>query len=129
MLCNTLWSDRRRLITKNISCLFAYFSTLPLIQTFHKKSLFFGFIQREISLSAEDIFSLATLSAIIYHIRYIIGAMDIEVTPAAPGKSHWTYFAICTTVVKVMVTSIVFSLLFIAPSYQIYINYLLNVNN
>ena len=25
MLCNTLWSDRRRLITKSISCLFAYF--------------------------------------------------------------------------------------------------------
>ena len=25
MLCNTLWSDRRRLVTKNISCLFAYF--------------------------------------------------------------------------------------------------------
>ena len=48
---------------------------------------------------------------------------------SGPRKSHWTYFAICTTVVKVMVTSIVFSLLFIAPGYQIYINYLLNVNN
>ena len=59
----------------------------------------------------------------------VIGAMDIKVTPAAPRKSHWTYFAICTTVVNVMVTSIVFSLLFIAPGYQIYINYLLNVNN
>ena len=42
-----------------------------LIQTFHKKVffLFFGFIQRTISLSVENIFSLATLSAIIYDIR------------------------------------------------------------
>ena len=62
-------------------------------------------------------------------INAVIGAMDIEVTQAAPQKSHWTYFAICTTVVKVMVTPIVFSLLFIVPGYQIYINYLLNVNN
>ena len=62
MLCNTLWSDRRRLITKNISCLFAYFLT------FHKKVFFFffGFIPRKISFSGENIFSLATLSAIIY---------------------------------------------------------------
>ena len=30
---------------------------------------FFGFIQRKISLSCENIFSLATLRAIIYHIR------------------------------------------------------------
>ena len=29
---------------------------------------FFGFIQREISLSGEKKFSLATLSAIIYHV-------------------------------------------------------------
>ena len=43
--------------------------------------------------------------------------------------SEITYFAICTTVVRVMVASIVFSLLFIAPGYQIYINYLLNVKN
>ena len=38
----------------------------------HRKvfSSFFGFIQRKISLSSENIFSLATLSAIIYHIRW-----------------------------------------------------------
>ena len=35
---------------------------------------------------------------------------------------HWTNFAICTTVVRVMVAYIVFELLFIAPGYQIYIN-------
>ena len=40
-----------------------------------------------------------------------------------------SHSSVCTTVVKVMVTSIVLSLLFIAPGYQIYINYLLNVNN
>ena len=62
-------------------------------------------------------------------INAVNGAMDIEVTPATPRKAHWTYFAICATVIKVMVTSIVFSLLFIAPGYQIYINYLMNVNN
>ena len=57
---------------KNISCLFAYFYTSALIQTFHKKVFvffFFGFIQRKILLSCENIFSLAMLSAIIYHIR------------------------------------------------------------
>ena len=58
----------RRLITKNISCLFAYFLTSALIQTFHKKVFFFffGYIPRKISFSGENIFSLATLSAIIY---------------------------------------------------------------
>ena len=39
------------------------------------------------------------------------GAMDGEVTPDATRKSHWTNFAICTTVVRVMVTYIVFVLL------------------
>jgi len=62
-------------------------------------------------------------------INTVNGAMDSEVTPAAPRKSRWTYFAICTTEVRVMVASIVFSLLFIAPGYQIYINYLMNVTN
>ena len=39
------------------------------------------------------------------------GAMDGEVTPDATRKSHWTNFAICTTVVRVMVIYIVFVLL------------------
>ena len=51
-----------------------------------------------------------------------------EVTPDATRKSHWTNFAIYTTEVRVMVTYIVFELLFIAPGYQIYINYLMNVD-
>ena len=34
-----------------------------------KKVFFFGFIQRKISLSGDNIFSLAMLSAIIYHKR------------------------------------------------------------
>ena len=50
MLCNSLWSDRRRLITKT----FLAFSCTS---------------KREISLSGEKNFSSATLSAIIYHIR------------------------------------------------------------
>ena len=33
------------------------------------KKFFFGFIQRKISFSGENIFSLGTLSAIIYHIK------------------------------------------------------------
>ena len=70
VLRDTLWSDRRRLITKNISCLFAYFLTSALHPNFPQKGFFsFGFIQKKISLSGENIFSLATLSAIIYHIR------------------------------------------------------------
>ena len=69
VLRNTLWSDRRRLITKNISCLFAYFLTSALHPNFPQKDFFFGFIQRKISLPGENIFSLATLSAIIYRIR------------------------------------------------------------
>ena len=61
-------------------------------------------------------------------INAVNGAMDGEVTPDATRKSHWTNFAICTTEVRVMVTYIVLELLFIAPGYQIYINYLMNVN-
>ena len=70
-----LWSDRRRLITKNTSCFLA-FSRIPKRRHWSKLSKnkffpFFGFIQRKILLSGENIFSLATLtgSAIIYHIR------------------------------------------------------------
>ena len=55
--------------------------------------------------------------------------MDGEVTPDATWKSHWTNFTICTTEVRVMVAYIVFKLLSIAPGYQIYINYLMNVNS
>ena len=70
MLCNTLWSDRRRFITKT----FLAFSRTSKRQNLSKLStnkVFspFGFIQREILLSGENIFSLATLNAIIYHIR------------------------------------------------------------
>ena len=61
-------------------------------------------------------------------INAVNGAMDGEVTPDATRKSHWTNLAICTTEVRVMVTYIVLELLFIAPGYQIYINYLMNVN-
>ena len=42
--------------------------------------------------------------------------------------AHCTTFAICTTEVRVMVAYTIFKLLFIAPGYQIYINYLMNVN-
>ena len=62
----------------------------------------------------------------------INGAMDGEVTPDATkhiGPTHWTNFTICTTEVRVMVAYIVFELLSIAPGYQIYINYLMNVNS
>ena len=62
-------------------------------------------------------------------INAVNGAMDGEVTPDATWKSHWTNFAICTTEVRVMVAYIVFELLSIAPGYQIYINYLMNVNS
>ena len=61
-------------------------------------------------------------------INAVNGAMDSEVTPDATRKAHWTTFAICTTEVRVMVAYIGFELLFIAPGYQIYINYLMNVN-
>ena len=61
-------------------------------------------------------------------INAVNGAMDGEVTPDATRKSHWTNFAIFTTEVRVMVAYVVFELLFIAPGYQIYTNYLLNVN-
>ena len=61
-------------------------------------------------------------------INAVNGAMDGEVTPDATRKSHWTNFAICTMEVRVMVAYIVFELLFIAPGYKIYINYLMNVN-
>ena len=60
-------------------------------------------------------------------INAVNGAMDGEVTADATRKSHWTNFAICTTEVRVMVAYIVFELLFIAPGYQIYINYLMSV--
>ena len=42
MLCNTLWSDRCRLITKTFLT-FLRTSTSELIQTFHKTFLFFFF--------------------------------------------------------------------------------------
>ena len=84
-----------------------------------------GNVSHSSVLSRSNVFNLFNRHVI----NAVNGAMDIEVTPATPRKSHWTYFAICTTVVRVMVASIVFSLLFIAPGYQIYINYLMNVNN
>ena len=54
------------------------------------------------------------------------GAMDGEVTPDATRKSHGTtsqFFG------QGRVAYILFELLFIAPGYQIYINYLMNVNS
>ena len=71
----TLWSDRRRLITRT----FLAFSCTSKRRHWSKLStkkvffFFFGFIQRKISLSGENIFSLATPSAIIYHIRSSYG--------------------------------------------------------
>ena len=58
-------------VKKTKTVLLAYFLTSALIQTFHRKVFFFffGLIKRRILLSRENIFSLATLSAIIYHIR------------------------------------------------------------
>ena len=53
MLCNTLWSDRRRLITKR----FLAFSRTSKRRNGSKlstKKVFFCFIQREISLSSEN---------------------------------------------------------------------------
>ena len=61
-------------------------------------------------------------------INAVNGAMDGEVTPDATRKSHGTNFAIYTTEVRVMVAYIIFEVLFIAPGYQIHINYLMNVN-
>jgi len=71
MLCNTLWSDRRRLITKKHFLPFRVLLNVGIDPNFPQKSFFFsfGFIQRKISLSGENIFSSATLSSIIYHIR------------------------------------------------------------
>jgi len=70
MLCNTLWSDRRRLITKKHFLPFHILLNDGIDTNFPQKSFFsFGFIQRKISLSGENIFSLATLSGIIYHVR------------------------------------------------------------
>ena len=62
-------------------------------------------------------------------INAVNGAMDGEVTADATRKSHWTNFAICTTVVRVIVAYIAFEPLFIAPGYQIYINYFMNVSS
>ena len=73
LLCNILWSDRcNKLIAKNIN--FLAISRTSKRRYWSKLSkkiffFFFGFIQRKISLSGENIFSLATLSTIIYHIR------------------------------------------------------------
>ena len=81
------------------------------------------------NVSHSTLRSRNNVSNLLIVINAVNGAMDIGVTPAAPQKSHWTYFAICTTEVRAMVASIVFSLLFIVPGYQIYMNYLMNVNN
>ena len=68
MSCKTLWSDRRRLVTKTFLTFSRTFKRRNLTQLFWK-TFFFGFLQREISLSGEKTFSLATLKSIIYHIR------------------------------------------------------------
>ena len=62
MLCNTLWSARRRLII-------IVLLNVDIDPNFPQNSFFGGFVQRKISFSVENIFSLATLSAVIYHIR------------------------------------------------------------
>ena len=71
MLCNTLWSDRRRLITKKHFLPFRVLLNVGIDPNFPQKRFFFffGFIQTKISLSSENIFSLAKLSKIIYYIR------------------------------------------------------------
>ena len=55
MLCNTLWSDRRRLITKKHFLPFRVLLNVGIDPNFPQKS--FGFIQRKIVLSGENIFS------------------------------------------------------------------------
>mgnify|MGYP000600976797 CR=1 FL=1 len=65
MLCNTLWSDRRRLVTKKHFLPFRVPLNVGIDPNFPLKK-FFGFIQRKISLSGKNIFSLAMLSAIFY---------------------------------------------------------------
>ena len=74
MLCNTLWSDRRRLITKfRLITNFLPFRVLLNVgidPNFPQKSFFFLFwLYSENFVFRRNIFSLATLSAIIYHIR------------------------------------------------------------
>ena len=72
MLCNTLWSDRRRLITKKHFLPFRVLLNVGIDPNFPQKFFLFflGFIQRKISLLGENIFSfIATLSTVIYHIR------------------------------------------------------------
>jgi len=44
MLCNTLWSDRRGLITKNISCLFQRTSKRRHSSKLSTKKFFFSFL-------------------------------------------------------------------------------------
>ena len=71
MLCNTLWSDNVGSSQKTFLAFSRTFKRLHWSKLSTKKVFFFffGFIQGNISLPGENIFSLATLSAIIYHIR------------------------------------------------------------
>ena len=58
MLCNALWSDRRRLNTKTFLAFSRTSKRRNLSKLSTKKFFFyFGFIQREISFSGEEIFS------------------------------------------------------------------------
>ena len=70
-IINTSWSDRLGSSQKTFLAFSRTSKRLHWSKLSTKKFFFsfFDFIQRKISLSGDNIFSLATLSAIIYHIR------------------------------------------------------------
>ena len=74
MLCNTMRSNRH----KKHFLPFRVILNVGIDPNFPQKSFFsfFGFIQTKISLSGENIFSLATLSAIVHHIRSNQGTVE-----------------------------------------------------
>ena len=72
MLCNTLWSDRCRLITKTFLAFSHTSKGRGIDPNFPQKKVFFLFwlySKRNVAFQQKKKISLAMLNAIIYHIR------------------------------------------------------------